>query len=212
MNRRVAQVLPAALLAAGASVTVTLAASTLINDGSFELGSPPASAWTETVSENCERIGDFSASWYVSSWDGSVDYWACGYCPDDTTGQDVPVTSSASQSILVPADSTSLEFYYVTYRPDADDEPADGDHVYVSINGVEVWALPLIQSNDTYPNWEGPVRLDLRTYAGQTVTLTVGGVSVGSVTGNARFDAFAFGGGPTPVMEETWGGIKVRFR
>ena len=212
MRNRIAPALTAAAIALGVCGSIALAASTLINDGSFELGPPPASAWTETVSEDCERIGDFSSSWYVSSWDGYSDYWACGYCADDTTGQDVPVTSAVSQLIAVPADSTYLEFYYVSYRPDADDEPADGDHVYVAVDGTEVWALPLIQSNDTYPNWEGPVRIDLHAYAGQTVTLSVGGVSVGSVTGNARFDSFSFSGGPTPVLEETWGGIKARFR
>src|SRR5262245_56601121 len=98
----------------------------LINDGSFELGPPPASAWTEVGNPLCGRIGDFSGVWYVSAFDGTNDYWAGGYC-DDGSGP-VPVISSVTLTISIAAETTQLSFYYIAFRPDADDVPRDGDH------------------------------------------------------------------------------------
>jgi hypothetical protein len=185
---------------------------TLINDGSFEQGPPPASAWTEVSnSPNCEWIGDFASAWYVSSWDGYFDYWAGGYCYDDL-GQVFPVTSSVTQALQVPVESSTLSFFYVSYRPDVDDNPPDGDHVYVAVNGVEVWGMELIQANDTYPSWVGPIPVDLGNYGGQDVSLSLGGVSVGDVTGNVRFDYIEFVAGPTAVPSSGWGSIKALYR
>ena len=182
----------------------------LINDGSFELGPPPASAWTEVNSSTCERIGDWSVVWYVSSYHGYNDYWAGGYC-DDGSGN-VPITSSVSQAILVPAGMTLLSFYYVALRPDPDDNPPDGDRAYVAVNGAPVWTLPLVQASNTYPDWTGPVTVDLSAYAGQTIALTCGGVSVGNVTGNLRFDYIELLPGTVPVETATWGALKALYR
>ena len=52
----------------------------LVNDGSFEKGPPPASAWTETTGNLCEWIGDWSAVWGAAAYDGVNDYWGAGYC------------------------------------------------------------------------------------------------------------------------------------
>lgn len=185
---------------------------TLINDGSFEQGPPPASAWTEVSnSPNCEWIGDWASTWYLSSWDGYFDYWAGGYCFDDL-GQIFPVTSSVSQAVTVPVDASTLSFFYAAYRVDADDNPPDGDRVYVAVNGVEVWSMEMIQANNSYPSWVGPILVNLGDYGGQDVTLAFGGVSVGDVTGNVRFDYIEFVQGPTAVPSSDWGAIKALYR
>jgi hypothetical protein len=182
----------------------------LINDGSFELGPPPASAWTETNNTTCERIGDWSGQWYMSSWDGYQDYWAGGYCYD--TGPGVPITSSVTQSVTVPSDSSVVSFYYVTFRIDPDDVPPDGDRVYMAINGTELWSVEMTSANNTYPNWTGPIQVDLSAYTGQTVSLGFGGVSVGDVTGNARIDYINFLYNPTPTRATSWGAVKSLYR
>lgn len=185
----------------------------LISDGSFEQGPPPASAWTEVSNDpTCEWIGDFSSAWYVSSWDGYFDYWAGGYCYDQVTGLYLSATSSVSQTLLVPAGGTNLSFYYVSFRPDLDDDPVDGDRVYVAINGAEIWSMDMTQANNSYPSWVGPVLVDVSAYAGQSVTLTFGGSSFGDVTGNVRFDFIEFVEGPTPVQVSGWGTIKALYR
>ena len=151
----------------------------LINDGSFENGPPPGSAWTEVTDQPCEWIGDWSSVWGVPAFDGLYDYWAGGYCGG------IPTTSHVSQaSIVVPAGSATLSFWYISYRPDADD---GGDYAYISVNGTTVWTLDLIQANDTYPNFVNAT-VDLSAYAGQNVTLEFGAVSGGASTGNIRFD------------------------
>jgi hypothetical protein len=183
----------------------------LVNDGSFEFGPPPASAWTEATVPACERIGDWSGQWYVSAFDGVNDYWAGGYC-DDGTGINAPVTSSVTQSIPIVAGNAMLTFYYIAFRPDLDDSPPDGDRAYAAVNGIEVWSLPLVQANNTYPNWVGPISLDLGAYAGQTVALSFGGVGVGTATGNARIDFIEFTTSPTPERNDSWGTVKFLYR
>lgn len=204
-------VLPAALVAAALAVGGSASAA-LIHDGSFELGPPPASAWTELNNSECERIGEFSGEWYVSAYDGMYDYWAGGYCIDPGTGARFPVISSVTQTVTVPADSAMVSFHYIAFRPDPDDIPPDGDRAYLAINGVEVWTLEFIQANNTYPDWIGPVTVDLTAYAGQSVELTFGGIPVGDATGNARFDYIEFIYSPTPVQTGTWGRVKSLYR
>jgi len=184
-------------------------AGTPIADGSFEQGPPPLSGWSMTNSSTCERIGDFSSSWYVSAYDGTNDYWAGGTC--DTGSGNVPVTSSVEQQVTVPPGVTQLSFYYISFRSIVDDSPADNDHAYVAVNGIEVWSILLVQANDTYPNWSEVVTLDLSSYAGQTITLSFGGVSEGKLTGNLRFDSIALTA-PAPVAASTWGTIKALYR
>ncbi len=201
----------ALLVGGGATVAWGGGVDALVFDGSFELGPPPASAWTEVNNSTCERIGDFSGEWYVSAYDGMYDYWAGGYCVD-SLGVRFPVTSSVSQNVSVPADSAMLSFYYIAFRPDEDDVPADGDHAYVAVNGVELWTLPLIRANNTYPSWVGPITVDLGAYAGQSVELSFGGVPVGDITGNARFDYIEFIYALTPVESVSWGKVKSLYR
>jgi hypothetical protein len=185
---------------------------TLINDGSFELGPPPASAWIEVTDQTCEWIGDFSGAWYVSSWDGYFDFWAGGYCVDPGSGENVPTNTTVTQTVLVPPGDTTLSFYYVSFRPDADDDPPDGDRVFAAVNGGEVWALPFIQANNTYPSWVGPVTVDLGAFAGQNIALTFGGVSVGLATGNARIDYIEFIPGAVPTQVTSWGSVKALYK
>ncbi len=181
----------------------------LINDGSFELGPPPASAWTEVSSWPCEWIGDHSGSWYVSSYDGFQDYWAGGYCYDENSGLNQATTSSVTQAVFIQPGYAILSFYYIAFRVDADDDPPDEDHAYVAVNGSEVWALPFVQATNTYPDWAGPVLLDLGLYAGQEIALEFGGVSAGTATGNLRFDYIELlPGGGTPAEATSWGRVK----
>lgn len=164
--------------------------SALINDGSFENGPPPASAWTEVTNTTCEWIDDWSSVWALGAHDGVIDFWAGGYCSGS------PATSSVSQAgIAVPASNNDLHFWYVAYRPDSDD--GDNDHAYVNVNGVQVWSLPLLQANNTYPTWVEAV-VPMTAYAGQNVTLEFGAVSEGASTGNIRFDYISFGEPPPP--------------
>jgi hypothetical protein len=53
-----------------------IATSQLINDGSFENGPPPFSAWAETTTTICEWIGDHSAVFATSGYDGANSFWA----------------------------------------------------------------------------------------------------------------------------------------
>ena len=167
----------------------------LITDGSFEQGPPPGSAWTEVSDGACEWIGNFSdpLSWGVAALDGVYDYWGGGYCDN------LPNSSSVTQSVFVPLGTSALTFHYLAYRPDPDDSPADGDHGYVMINGTEVWTLPFVQATNTYPNWAGPVTVNVAAYAGTTITLSFGATSVGTATGNVRFDYVGLGTYVPPV-------------
>lgn len=163
----------------------------LINDGSFENGPPPTSAWTETTNSACEWIGDWSGVWGVGAYDGSLDFWAGGYCGGVST------TSSVSQAgIPVPATDNNLHFWYMSYRPDPDD-PAPDDTATVRVNGTPVWSLQLTQANDTFPNWVEAV-VSLAAYAGQNVTLQFEAVSTGASTGNIRYDFIQIGEPPPP--------------
>src|SRR6185503_14642360 len=67
----------------------------------------------------CERIGNFSSVWYVSAYHGDNDYWAGGYCNNGSAN--VPIISSVAQTLIIPADTPQLSFYYISFRPDADD-------------------------------------------------------------------------------------------
>jgi hypothetical protein len=232
MNRttRIAMTIAAALfvagIAAGASLDragvwtgqpparpdgPTAPSRALINDGGFEQGPPPASAWTEVVVGSCEWIGDNSGAWYVSAYEGTNDVWLGGYC-DDGAGGYGPATTTVTQDVSVPAGATTLAFHYIALRLDADDEPADGDRAYVAVDGAEVWTLPFVSADNTYPDWTGPVEIDLGAWAGQTVSLTFGGVGVGDATGNIRFDAIEFVAGSTPAELASWGALKSMYR
>jgi hypothetical protein len=162
----------------------------LVNDGSFENGPPPGSAWTETTNSTCEWIGDWSGVWGVAAYDGIMDFWGGGYCNGTVT------TSSVAQTVAVPPANTTLSFWIISYRPDADDP--DLDQAYVEVNGTPVWTYDLIQANNTYPNWVN-VTVDLSAYAGQNVSLELGATSAGASTGNIRFDYVEFAGPPSPA-------------
>ncbi len=164
----------------------------LINDGSFENGPPPASAWTEATNGTCEWIGDFLGVWGVAAHDGDFDFWAGGYCGG------APTSSSVTQAnIPVTATDNELRFWILSYRPDDDD--ADPDQAYVQVNGTTVWTYDLIQDNDTYPNWVEQI-VDLSAWAGQNVTLKFGADSAGDETGNIRFDFIQMEPGQGPPM------------
>ncbi len=164
--------------------------NTLVNDGSFENGPPPGSAWTEVTNVACEWIGDWSGVWGAAAKDGMMDFWAGGYCGG------TPATSYVSQAgIAVPASDNDLRFWYMAYRPDADD--GDNDRAYLNVNGSQVWTLPLLQASNTYPNWVEVV-LPMAAYAGQNVSLEFGGISEGASTGNIRYDFISFGEPPPP--------------
>jgi len=169
----------------------------LLNDGSFENGPPPASAWTEVTNTACEWIGDWTTAWGAAPYHGSNDFWAGGYCGGS------PSTDSVSQSVTLSSGAPALSFWYIAYRVDPDD-PTPDDFAYVSVDGTEVWHLDMTAANNTYPNWINAA-VDLSAYAGQTVNLAFGNVSVGTATGNVRFDYIEindadFGDAPDPTF------------
>jgi hypothetical protein len=166
----------------------------LVNDGSFENGPPPASAWTEFTNNACEWIGDWSGVWGAAAYDGTYDFWGGGYCSG------LPSTDSVEQAITVPAGGV-LSLWYMAYRVDADDAAADT--AYVSVDGTDVWNLDLVQANNTFPNWVN-VTLDLSAYVGQTVNLKLGVISAGDQTGNIRFDFLEFAGGCDTPSDIPW--------
>lgn len=175
----------------------------LIPDGSFEQGPPPGSAWVEVTSQPCEWIGNWTAVWGVGPYHGTYDFWAGGYC------NGFPTSSSVTQTVTVPADCT-LSFWYISFRPDLDDVPPDGDHAYVSVNGTEVWTLAFTQANDTYPTW---VNATVNLTAGASISLAFGATSVGTNTGNIRFDYIEFiPCGPTAADDMSWGTLKTLYR
>jgi uncharacterized repeat protein (TIGR01451 family) len=147
-------------------------------DGSFENGPPPASAWTEWANNSCEWIVDASTAWGIPSYDGSFAYWGGGYCGLDAS------TDYVEQEVSLTG-SCQLSFAANYYRPDPDD--ASLDQLYIDIDGSEVWAKDLIIANDTYPNWtvEGPIALG--TFDGESVMLRIGVDSFDS-TGNVLVD------------------------
>jgi Zn-dependent metalloprotease len=151
----------------------------LINDGSFENGPPPASAWTEWSSTGCEWIQNPSGVWGIPAYDGTYAFWAGGYCSG-------PNSNHVEQTIDIPAGATNLGFWMVFYRPD-DDDPPNNDVFTVSINGTPIFTRDIAQANNTYPNWVEQV-VDISTYAGQTVILRFEGSSTGDLTGNVLVD------------------------
>jgi hypothetical protein len=167
-----------------------------VNDGSFENGPPPASAWTETTDNLCEWIGDWSAVWGAAAFDGVFDFWGGGYCSG------VPSTDSVEQSITIPGGL--LSFWYLAYRVDPDD--AGIDTAYLSVDGTPEWTLDLTLANNTFPNWVNVV-VDLSAYSGQTVNLKLGVESLGDQTGNIRFDFLEFTGGCDLPSDIPWLGL-----
>ncbi len=147
----------------------------LVNDGSFESGPPPASAWTEWIDTGCESIMDPGGPWGIPADDGTYAFWAGGYCGSPNTGY-------VEQRISIPTDATLLKFKTVFYRVDADDPP-DNDQFIVSIDGIPVFSRDMITASNTFPNWVRQ-EVDISAYAGQTVNLRFEGVSKGSSTGN----------------------------
>jgi uncharacterized repeat protein (TIGR01451 family) len=147
----------------------------LINDGSFENLS---SAWTEVDNTGCTPwIGDWSSIVGITAYDGTQYFWAGGYCG-------APNSNSAAQSLLVPAGSPVLSFYYQAKRTDPDD--TTNGVAYVKVNGTMVWSLSMVQANNT-TGWV-KVTVDLSAYGGQTVSLAFGADNVGTGVGNVFFD------------------------
>ena len=151
------------------SMVICDSTCSLINDGSFENGPPPASAWTEWSDSGAEWIMDPTSGWGIGAFDGTYAFWAGGY------GYGLPNSNYVEQSISIPADAANLKFMTNFYRPEADDT-ATNDYFYVKINGASVFVKAMTQVNDTYPGW-AEQSVDIASYAGSTVTLRFEGVS-----------------------------------
>jgi hypothetical protein len=152
----------------------------LINDGSFENGPPPSSAWTEWSSSGYEWIIDPTGPWGIPAYDGTYAFWAGGYYIGN------PNSDYVEQTIDIPSGATSLKFMTNFYRLD-DADPPDDDTFEVKVNGTPIFTRGMVQANNTYPNWEEQV-VDISAYAGQSVTLRFEGTSTGSLTGNVLVD------------------------
>jgi hypothetical protein len=161
---------------------VKAASTTLVPDGDFEYG-PQGGTWKENTSTQCEWVLNPTSIWGVGPFSGFYTWWAGGYCG----GQ--PNSNAVKQTVTVPVGTTSLDLYAVLYRVDADDVPADGDHLLISTGNCVV---PFMSTNNTYPNWvllSCPVSAGL---GGQTVSLKIKGFSAGSLTGNSLIDYVSF--------------------
>jgi uncharacterized repeat protein (TIGR01451 family) len=153
----------------------TTAPLVLINDGSFENAT---SAWTEVDTTGCTPwIGDWFSIVGVTAYNGTQYFWAGGYCGAANS-------NSATQSLLVPASTPVLSFYYRANRSDPDS--ATNGSAYIKVNGTTVWSLAMVQANNTTV-WT-KVTVDLSAYAGQTVALALGANNVGTGIGNVFFD------------------------
>jgi hypothetical protein len=147
----------------------------LISDGDFENAT---SAWFEVDNTGCTPwIGDWSSIVGIVAYHGSQYFWAGGYCGAANS-------NSATQSLLVPASTPVLSFYYQAARTDADG--TTNGVAYVKVNGTSVWSLSMVQANNT-TSWV-KVSVDLSAYAGQTVSLALGADNVGTGVGNVFFD------------------------
>ena len=161
---------------------------TLINDGGFEFGPPPRSAWKVVSNQRgcppSSWILDPWPVWGVGAYEGTYAFWGGGYCsnPNSDAGRQL--------NIPVPVSGNTLFFYANYYRPDADD--ADLDTFTVKVNGSVVFTKNLVQANDTYPNWTLE-SINLSAYAGQNVSIILMGRSRGDLTGNVLVDAIGFG-------------------
>ncbi len=158
----------------------------LVNDGSFENGPPPASAWEEDKNTACEWIGN----WPTGAYHGAYDFWAGGYCKVDEHAY--PNSNSVSQLLYVPRADPTLYFYYLLIRIDSDD-PIPDDYAYVQVNGDQVWQKYLTDAQSTYA-WVG-TSVDLSAYAGQIIELKLGAHSQGELTGNIHYDYIQLGYG-----------------
>lgn len=171
----------------------TVAVYDPVNDGSFENGPPPASAWWETNNWGVgSKIGTWAATYGVPMYDGDYAFWIGGY------GGGVPdPLCLVTQTVVVPVGTDVLAFQYLSYRLSGDDPSPDGDRAYATINGIEVWGLDMVVANDTYPAWTQAL-VNVSAYQGQTISLGFGGVSVGSGTGNVLIDhiRWSIGSGP----------------
>jgi hypothetical protein len=154
----------------------------LVPDGGFENGPPPSSLWTEQTNTTCEWILDPTPVWGIPAHTGTFAFWAGGYCG-------TPNTDVVMQSITVPTGNrVILAFQANFYRPDMDDPAAD--YFLVRVGSTFVQGKPMIQANDTYPNWI-PMYANLTPFAGQTVNLMFIGFSQGDLTGNVLVDQVA---------------------
>jgi hypothetical protein len=160
-----------------------LAKTTPVNDGGFE---NVPSAWTEWDTTGCTPwIGNWDYIFGYPPRTGNSEFWAGGYCGS-------PNSNYAEQTITLPSGSPLiLSLWTVFHRMDVDD-PASPDTFYVSVNGAPVFTKPMVQANNTSPNWVHQ-SIDLSAYSGQTVTLRIGADSQGTVTGNVLVDDLTLG-------------------
>jgi hypothetical protein len=190
----------AALLAGSAHAAVVplgFGSGTPVNDGSFELGPPPASAWTEesTTSECGTAIGDWSETFGITTPDGVYSFWAGGLC---TGGTNLSRENRVIQEISVPSEDPYLIFWYLAYRSSTDQAPGS-DVGYVEVEGTEVWTYDISTKAATTDGDDPeicflPARVDLTAHAGQTVELVVG-IDIDAedlLRGNVLFDDFRF--------------------
>ncbi|MBI3734301.1 MAG: hypothetical protein HY259_12735 [Chloroflexi bacterium] len=149
----------------------------LINDGGFESG-PQGGVWTEASSTSCEWVLDPTSIFGIPAHSGTYAWWAGGYCG-------VANSDGISQSVTIPAGSTTLSFWTMFYRVDADD--SGPDYLVFSLNGAILGTWKLDMAHNTYPNWTQQ-SFDVSAWAGQTVTVQFKGRSRGFYTGNVLVD------------------------
>lgn len=161
------------------------AVSNLIYNGSFE--ETAQLGWSEYLNNtDCgtTKIGDWTSVFPgVPAYDGYNTLWVGGYCGS------IPISNSAEQWVVIPANAPILSFWYYAWRSSPDSAVPD-DFAYVDLVSEEqrIWELPMSQANNT-ETWTN-VRIDLSAYAGQEVVLSFGNImsTADSLVGNVLFD------------------------
>ncbi len=174
----------------------------LLPDGDFER--LPAT-WQEGGEEEClSRLGDWYQITAVPAYQSQQHFWAGGGCR--VAGVVRPMSNYIEQAVYVSPAGSTLYFHYLPLRVDPDSETPD-DYGFLQVNGVEVWRLDLTSENDSHNAWKWAA-VDLSAYAGQTVTLRLGGVN-GELfgLGNIFFDLIGFGATAVSLANVTGGEI-----
>lgn len=136
-------------------------AAMLINDGGFEMGPPPTSAWTVGDASSCPTI-EWSGVEGVTPKTGLFMFYGGGYC------KGVAAPNSVSQSVTIPNGTKSLTFWIYSIREGADDSDND-DVLRVLFGNSLLYSYPLNTASNT-DAWK-KMTLDVSMFAGKTDTL-----------------------------------------
>jgi hypothetical protein len=178
-------VLVSMLLGVGGALVVTVGASaTDLSNGDFEDG--PVDWFQSSSNENDLIISNFFAP-HSGFWVALMgDDWGTGTYDE---------TASIQQQVQVPPDRPVLDYWYWIVSEDV----CGFDSASILIDNTEVQDYDLCMATET-PGWTN-AGVDLTSYAGQTVTLTLGVETDSSLASGIVFDDLSFESS-MPVVQE----------